>query len=57
MVTERSNLGFIVRNPARLGNWTCRSFLNDPDVSKAANDLLLGEGTLERDGWELSGAA
>ena len=29
-----------------VGNWTYRSFLNDPDLSKAANDLLFGEGTL-----------
>lgn len=29
-----------------VGNWSYRSFLNDPDLGKAANDLLFGEGTL-----------
>ncbi|WP_010544205.1 hypothetical protein [Sphingomonas elodea] len=29
-----------------VGSWTYRSFLNDADISKAANDLLFGEGTL-----------
>ena len=29
-----------------VGNWAYRSFNNDPDLSKAANDLLFGEGTL-----------
>lgn len=41
-----------------VGNWTYRSFLNDPDISKAANDLLFGEGTLtiaEKSETELSG--
>jgi hypothetical protein len=41
-----------------VGNWTYRSFLNDPDISKAANDLLFGEGTLaiaEQSQTELSG--
>ncbi|MEZ2218894.1 hypothetical protein [Rhizobium sp. RCC_161_2] len=41
-----------------VGNWTYRSFLNDPDISKAANDLLFGEGTLaivEQSVAELSG--
>ena len=41
-----------------VGNWTYRSFLNDPDISKAANDLLFGEGTLaisEKSQTELSG--
>lgn len=34
-----------VTNPF-VGNWAYRSFNNDPDLSKAANDLLFGEGTL-----------
>lgn len=41
-----------------VGNWTYRSFLNDPDISKAANDLLFGEGTLaivEKSETELAG--
>ena len=41
-----------------VGNWTYRSFLNDPDISKAANDLLFGEGTLaiaEKSDTELAG--
>ena len=41
-----------------VGNWTYRSFLNDPDISKAANNLLFGEGTLtiaEKSETELSG--
>ncbi|MER9657029.1 hypothetical protein NKJ26_26685 [Mesorhizobium sp. M0152] len=41
-----------------VGNWAYRSFLNDPDISKAANDLLFGEGTLaivEQSAIELSG--
>jgi hypothetical protein len=41
-----------------VGNWTYRSFLNDPDISKSANDLLFGEGTLtiaEKSETELSG--
>jgi hypothetical protein len=41
-----------------VGNWTYRSILNDPDLSKAANDLLFGEGTLaiaEQSVTELSG--
>ena len=29
-----------------VGNWAYRSFNNDPDLTKAANDLLFGEGTL-----------
>ena len=29
-----------------VGNWAYRSFNNDPDLAKAANDLLFGEGTL-----------
>ena len=41
-----------------IGNWTYRSFLNDPDISKAANDLLFGEGTpaiVEKSETELAG--
>jgi hypothetical protein len=41
-----------------VGNWSYRSFLNDPDLGKAANDLLFGEGTLaivEQSETELSG--
>ncbi|BCH30582.1 hypothetical protein MesoLjLc_25120 [Mesorhizobium sp. L-8-10] len=40
------------------GNWAYRSFLNDADLSKAANDLLFGAGTLtiaEESTTELSG--
>ncbi len=29
-----------------VGTWTYRSFLNDPDGSKAFNDLEFGEGTI-----------
>ena len=29
-----------------VGTWTYRSLLNDPDGSKAFNDLEFGEGTL-----------
>jgi hypothetical protein len=29
-----------------VGSWTYRSFLNDPDVNKAFNDLEFGRGTL-----------
>jgi hypothetical protein len=29
-----------------VGSWTYRSFLNDPDVSKAFNDLEFGRGTI-----------
>jgi len=28
------------------GSWTYRSFLNDPDISKAFNDLEFGRGTI-----------
>ena len=41
-----------------VGNWAYRSFNNDPDLTKAANDLLFGEGTLaiaEASATELSG--
>jgi hypothetical protein len=41
-----------------VGNWAYRSFNNDADLSKAANDLLFGEGTLtiaEVSTTELSG--
>lgn len=41
-----------------VGNWTYRSFNNDPDLGKAANDLLFGKGTLaiaEQSETELSG--
>lgn len=40
------------------GNWAYRSFINDPDLSKAANDLAFGKGTLaisELSEQELSG--
>jgi hypothetical protein len=29
-----------------VGNWTYRSFLNDPDVDKGFNDLEFGRGTI-----------
>ena len=29
-----------------VGNWTYRSFVNDPDVNKAFNDLEFGRGTI-----------
>jgi hypothetical protein len=29
-----------------VGSWTYRSFLNDPDVNKAFNDLEFGRGTI-----------
>ena len=29
-----------------LGNWTYRSFLNDPDINKSFNDLEFGVGTI-----------
>src|SRR5262249_22513440 len=29
-----------------VGNWTYRSFLNDPDINKSFNDLEFGVGTL-----------
>jgi len=29
-----------------VGSWTYRSFLNDPDLSKAFNDLEFGRGTI-----------
>ncbi len=29
-----------------VGNWTYRSFLNDPDLSKSFNDLEFGRGTI-----------
>jgi hypothetical protein len=41
-----------------VGNWTYRSFNNDPDLSTAPNDLLFGEGTLaiaEKSTTKLSG--
>ena len=41
-----------------VGSWAYRSFNNDPDLSKAANDLLFGDGTLaiaEQSATELSG--
>jgi hypothetical protein len=41
-----------------VGNWSYRSFLNDPDLGKAATDLLFGEGTIaivEQSETELSG--
>ncbi|MCP1999396.1 hypothetical protein [Nitrobacter winogradskyi] len=41
-----------------VGNWSYRSFLNDPNLNKPANDLLFGAGTLtivERSETELSG--
>ncbi|NLS00702.1 hypothetical protein HGP17_28060 [Rhizobium sp. P38BS-XIX] len=41
-----------------VGNWTYRSFNNDPDITKAPNDLLFGEGTIvivEQSTTELSG--
>jgi hypothetical protein len=30
-----------------VGRWTYRSFLNDPDIGKAFNDLEFGRGTIE----------
>ena len=41
-----------------VGSWAYRSFNNDPDLTKAANDLLFGQGTLaiaEASATELSG--
>src|SRR5713101_3194479 len=35
----------MIDNPF-VGNWTYRSFLNDPDVNKAFNDLEFGRGTI-----------
>ena len=29
-----------------IGNWTYRSFLNDPDINKSFNDLEFGVGTI-----------
>src|SRR5262245_22655077 len=41
-----------------IGNWTYRSFINDPDLATAPNNLLFGQGTLaiaEKSASELSG--
>lgn len=41
-----------------VGDWSYRSFSNDPDLGKAANDLLFGQGSIRFDevsASELSG--
>ena len=36
------------------GSWTYRSFLNDPDIGTAFNDLEFGRGTIGGPGWSLA---
>ena len=37
-----------------VGTWTYRSFLNDPDVNKAFNDLEFGRGTILIEGTPMA---
>ena len=39
-MSQKPDIGSLV------GKWTYRSFLNDPDLSKAFNDLEFGRGTI-----------